>query len=167
MPQALHVGEKVRDQLLDVDKGVSGFNRGGQRGSCIATLRYGKGTGSCILRKVQDPINPAQRIRSALSRPQGAVSRSPFLDNDPWDTSASTSASSASGLRCNAPGRQEGRQTEAQALIQRLLQRRIGLVTPDQQARILALSVDELESLGEALLDFSTSADLTAWLERH
>ena len=64
-------------------------------------------------------------------------------------------------------GRKEGRQTEAQALIQRLLQRRIGLVTPDQQARILALSVDELESLGEALLDFSTPANLTAWLERH
>jgi hypothetical protein len=33
--------------------------------------------------------------------------------------------------------------------------------------RIAALSIDALEDLGEALLDFADSADLAAWLATH
>ncbi len=59
-----------------------------------------------------------------------------------------------------------GRQREAQ-LVLRLLQRRIGPVSKAQQTRINALPIDDLETLGEALLDFTDAADLTAWLARH
>jgi predicted transposase/invertase (TIGR01784 family) len=76
-----------------------------------------------------------------------------------------------------AEGRQEGRQEgrrEAEeeskkreaALVLRLLRRRFGPLAPVQQARIQALSVTDLEALGEALLDFQTVTELTAWLER-
>jgi hypothetical protein len=46
----------------------------------------------------------------------------------------------------------------------RLLQRRIGPVTKTQQARISALPIDDLATLGEARRDFADAADLTAWL---
>ena len=52
-------------------------------------------------------------------------------------------------------------------MILRLLQRRIGLIPEAQQARIAALPIDQLEALGEALLDFADQADLNAWLAEH
>lgn len=61
-------------------------------------------------------------------------------------------------------GREEGRQREV-ALILRLLNRQIGTMSPETQAQIQQLSSDRLEALGEALLDFSTPADLTTWLQ--
>ena len=65
-----------------------------------------------------------------------------------------------------ARGEARGRQREAQ-LVLRQLQRRIGPVSKTQQARIIALPIDDLETLGEALLDFTDTADLAAWLARH
>ncbi len=50
------------------------------------------------------------------------------------------------------------------SLVLRQLKRRIGEVTPEDESRITGLSVEQLEALGEALLDFSSSDDLTAWL---
>ncbi|MEH1873588.1 DUF4351 domain-containing protein [Nostoc sp.] len=50
-------------------------------------------------------------------------------------------------------------------MILRQLKRRIGEVNPQLQERIQTLSTDELETLGEALLDFTTAADLEAWFE--
>ncbi|MBN3896465.1 MAG: DUF4351 domain-containing protein [Nostoc sp. NOS(2021)] len=50
-------------------------------------------------------------------------------------------------------------------MILRLLNRRIGEVNPQLQERIQTLSTAELENLGEALLDFTTAADLEAWFE--
>ncbi len=64
-------------------------------------------------------------------------------------------------------GRQEGRQAEAYGLILRQLRRRFGSLTAVQQEQLAALSVDHLEVLGEALLDFQCLADLDAWLVRH
>ena len=65
-------------------------------------------------------------------------------------------------------GRQEGEQTgalkEAQALILRLLSRRIGDVTPALRSQVQALTLAQLESLGEALLDFTAPSDLESWL---
>ena len=62
-------------------------------------------------------------------------------------------------------GQEEGRQREA-ALVLRQLRRRCGTLDPEQEARIQTLSVTDLEALGEALLDFQTAADLTAWLQQ-
>ena len=63
-------------------------------------------------------------------------------------------------------GRQEGRQLGEKALVLRQLRRRFGTLTPAQETRIQALSVTDLEALGEALLDFQTAVDLTAWLQQ-
>ncbi|MBE9210254.1 DUF4351 domain-containing protein [Nostoc sp. LEGE 06077] len=60
--------------------------------------------------------------------------------------------------------RQGIQQGEAK-LILRLLNRRLGEVNPQLQAQIQSLSTAELDDLGEALLDFTTTADLEAWFE--
>jgi hypothetical protein len=59
-----------------------------------------------------------------------------------------------------APGRQEG---EA-AVTLRLLNRRCSPLTGATTAQIRALSVDQLEALADALLDFIGPADLTVCL---
>jgi len=64
-------------------------------------------------------------------------------------------------------GREEGRQEGEQSLILRQLTRRIGEVSPEMRLQVQALSLPQLESLGEALLDFSEPADLDAWLRTH
>ena len=62
-------------------------------------------------------------------------------------------------------GLQQGLQQGEVALVVRQLNRRLGAIAPELQARIRELSIPQLEALGEALLDFSTLSDLTAWLE--
>jgi hypothetical protein len=52
-------------------------------------------------------------------------------------------------------------------LILRLLKRRFGPLTPAREESIVSLSLERLEDLGEALLDFTASADLDDWLARH
>ncbi|TAE49914.1 MAG: DUF4351 domain-containing protein [Oscillatoriales cyanobacterium] len=61
----------------------------------------------------------------------------------------------------------EGRKDEALSLLTRLLIRRIGPIAPETTEQIQTLSVEELEDLGEALLDFSEASDLTNWLNEH
>ncbi|MCC3528029.1 MAG: Rpn family recombination-promoting nuclease/putative transposase [Microcoleus sp. PH2017_22_RUC_O_B] len=61
----------------------------------------------------------------------------------------------------------EGRKDEALSLLTRLLTRRIGPIAPEIQEQIQTLSVEELEDLGEALLDFSEASDLNNWLNEH
>jgi len=60
-------------------------------------------------------------------------------------------------------GRQEGRQEEGRSLILRLLTRQVGDVPEALRSRISTLSLEQLESLGEALLDFGAIADLEDW----
>ncbi|MFN6528780.1 Rpn family recombination-promoting nuclease/putative transposase [Nostoc sp. ChiSLP03a] len=60
-------------------------------------------------------------------------------------------------------GREEGRKTEGQLLILRLLSRRVGELPQEVLNRIETLSLEQLENLGEALLDFQAIADLEAW----
>lgn len=62
-------------------------------------------------------------------------------------------------------GRQEGRREEARSLVLRLLTRRLGELPESTLSRIDTLSLHQLEALGEALLDFTASADLEAWLQ--
>jgi len=64
-------------------------------------------------------------------------------------------------------GREEGRRGEAIGFVLRLLRRRLGPPTEDTQQRIAALTVPQLEALGEALLDFTQPADLADWLRQH
>ena len=64
-------------------------------------------------------------------------------------------------------GKQEGKQEGEKNLILRLLHRRIGEIDALLIERITGLSIEQLESLGEALLDFSSVADLEAWLTQH
>ena len=64
-----------------------------------------------------------------------------------------------------ARGRQEGRTEEGQALILRQLTRRVGNVPIETEIRVKALSLVQLEDLGEALLDFAKIEDLLAWLD--
>jgi predicted transposase YdaD len=64
-------------------------------------------------------------------------------------------------------GLQQGKREEALSLIQRMLTRRLGAVVPNLQERIQALSLTQLEELGEALLDFSVVTDLAVLLDEH
>lgn len=64
-------------------------------------------------------------------------------------------------------GRIEGRTEEARSLILRQLTRRIGQVSSAMRSQVQALSLVQLESLGEALLDFTSVEDLSAWLRSH
>ncbi|NEN98571.1 MAG: Rpn family recombination-promoting nuclease/putative transposase, partial [Moorea sp. SIO3I7] len=58
----------------------------------------------------------------------------------------------------------EGRHEGEQSLILRLLARRIGEVSPEMRAQVQALSLPQLEALGEALLDFTKPDDLDEWM---
>jgi predicted transposase YdaD len=57
-------------------------------------------------------------------------------------------------------GKQEGEQT----LILRQLQRRVGELPQEVRGDIQTLSLEQLEALAEALLDFTAIEDLLNWL---
>lgn len=63
-------------------------------------------------------------------------------------------------------GQQQGRQQEALSLVIRLLNRRLGTIDSALIERVQRLTIEQLEGLGEALLDFADVADLLAWLEQ-
>jgi predicted transposase/invertase (TIGR01784 family) len=63
-----------------------------------------------------------------------------------------------------AEGEQRGRTEEARSLILRQLTRRVGILPPEIRSQVESLNLEKLESLGEALLDFSSGADLVEWL---
>lgn len=62
-------------------------------------------------------------------------------------------------------GREEGREEGERKLILRQLQRRVGELPQQVRERVETLCLEQLENLGEALLDFTSVADLQAWLE--
>ncbi|MDZ8034475.1 DUF4351 domain-containing protein [Nostoc sp. DedSLP04] len=62
--------------------------------------------------------------------------------------------------------KEEGRQEGRQDLILRLLDRCIGEIEASLIGQIKGLSIEQLENLGEALLDFSSVADLETWLNQ-
>jgi len=62
-------------------------------------------------------------------------------------------------------GRQEGIKEGKLELVVRLLERRVGEIAANIQSRIRRLSIEELENLGEAVLDFTSASDLTDWLQ--
>nr|WP_230966164.1 DUF4351 domain-containing protein [Nostoc sp. NZL] len=62
--------------------------------------------------------------------------------------------------------RKQAIQEGEQRLVLRLLNRRIGEIDTSLIERFQALSIEQLENLGEALLDFSSVADLETWLNQ-
>jgi len=60
-------------------------------------------------------------------------------------------------------GLEQGRQKEVNLII-KLLNRRIGEIPPQLTNQINNLSTEQLETLGEALLDFNNQSDLLNWL---
>jgi hypothetical protein len=46
----------------------------------------------------------------------------------------------------------------------RLLKRKFTKINPESEQKIRELSIEELENLGEALLDFESEIDLRSWL---
>ena len=48
----------------------------------------------------------------------------------------------------------------------RLLDRRVGSLSDDSRTQIQALSLHQIENLADELLDFTSAADLTNWLQR-
>ena len=73
----------------------------------------------------------------------------------------------ASGeARGEARGLERGLQQE-KAFVIRLLTRKLGNLTPQLQTQVSSLKIDTVESLGEALLDFTSVADLESWLSQN
>jgi predicted transposase/invertase (TIGR01784 family) len=64
-------------------------------------------------------------------------------------------------------GMEQGMEQEARSFVLRLLPRRVGPLSAEIQSRVEALSLEQLEALGEALLDFTSIADLEIWLQSH
>ena len=62
--------------------------------------------------------------------------------------------------------REQAVQSGEQRLVLRLLNRRIGEIDASLTERVKGLSIEQLENLGEALLDFSSVADLETWLNQ-
>jgi predicted transposase YdaD len=61
-------------------------------------------------------------------------------------------------------GIERGRQEEGRSLVLRQLNRRVGTLPETIQTQVEALPLEQLEALGEALLDFTGLADLETWL---
>jgi flagellar biosynthesis/type III secretory pathway protein FliH len=62
-------------------------------------------------------------------------------------------------------GLEQGLQQEALVMVLRLLRKRLGSLSPELAEIVASLSVSQLEDLVEAVLDFSSAADLNAWLQ--
>ncbi|URD52970.1 DUF2887 domain-containing protein [Chroococcidiopsis sp. CCNUC1] len=61
--------------------------------------------------------------------------------------------------------KEEGREEGEKSLVLRQLSRRVGELPQEARSRIESLCLEQLENLGEALLDFTSITDLQAWLE--
>lgn len=61
--------------------------------------------------------------------------------------------------------REEATKTAQVSLIMRQMVRRLGTIEPEIENRIRQLSVQQLENLGDTVLDFKNLSDITAWLQ--
>jgi Domain of unknown function (DUF4351) len=69
-------------------------------------------------------------------------------------------------LACNKAWN-EGRTTEGQSLILKQLTHKLGDLPIELAAKVNGLSLERLEALGEALLDFQGKGDLIVWLDEN
>ena len=65
-----------------------------------------------------------------------------------------------------AEGRSEGRSEGEKSLMIRMLTRKLGKLNDNSIDLINNLSLESIECLGDALLDFNTADDLTTWLDK-
>ncbi|OBQ33454.1 MAG: hypothetical protein AN487_20345, partial [Anabaena sp. CRKS33] len=63
-------------------------------------------------------------------------------------------------------GVQKGLQEGEANLVMRLLNHRCGNISEDLENQVRSLSIQQLESLGEALLDFKGISDLENWFNQ-
>jgi hypothetical protein len=66
----------------------------------------------------------------------------------------------------HAQGKAEGRVEGETLVVLRLLHRRCGALPQSLQERVRQLSLEQLETLAEALLDFASTTDLEQWLNK-
>ena len=71
---------------------------------------------------------------------------------------------SRAARRTKRKGGKQGGKEEGVNLVLRQLARRVGSLPSEIETQIRGLSLNEIEALGEALLDFSDISDLIAWL---
>jgi predicted DNA-binding ribbon-helix-helix protein len=64
-------------------------------------------------------------------------------------------------------GEAQGALRQARALLLKQLARKVGSISARTSEQINALTIAQLETLGEALLDFESIANLTTWLDDH
>ena len=64
-------------------------------------------------------------------------------------------------------GRQEGERTGEVRLVLRLLSKRVGIISDRSIEIINSLTLEQLDDLGDTLLDFGNIADLDNWLRSH
>ncbi len=62
-------------------------------------------------------------------------------------------------------GREEGREEGEKSLVLRQLPRRVGELPQVVRQQVESLSLEQLENLGEALLDFTSMSDLDTWFK--
>jgi predicted transposase YdaD len=61
--------------------------------------------------------------------------------------------------------KEEGAIGHAQSMILRQLNRKVGSISDATLTKIKSLSIEQLDNLGDALLDFGSIDDLTTWLD--
>jgi len=69
-----------------------------------------------------------------------------------------------SDTRVYREAKEEGRQEEAASLVLRLLTRRFGEVPQNLAQQVRELPINQIETLGEAFLDFQSLSDVVNWL---
>ncbi|TAG87626.1 MAG: DUF4351 domain-containing protein, partial [Oscillatoriales cyanobacterium] len=90
--------------------------------------------------------------------------REMWIEDQRGSISLATKIALAEGIEL---GIEQGIKQGNLRLITRQLERSLGALSPDIQGCISQLSVEQLESLGEAVLDFASLSDLTTWLQVH
>jgi predicted transposase YdaD len=64
-------------------------------------------------------------------------------------------------------GREEGRRVEKIELVLRLLEKRFGELAKSMREKISSLSVDSLDALFDAGLEFASKDEISAWLKKN
>ncbi|TAE95135.1 MAG: DUF4351 domain-containing protein, partial [Oscillatoriales cyanobacterium] len=106
------------------------------------------------LPEMQTAFNIANRSNLNLEELQALEKRELFFEDQ-----------RGAVIKGRREGRQEGIIQGQTALILRQLVRGTGEISPEIQTRIQQLSAEQLDDLGEILLDFTSQQDLITWLE--
>ena len=113
------------------------------------------------------PLNHPSREKAALwlSDLQYRLQKQEKLKSDDQELVMALSPGFVKELEdAKIEGKIEGKIEANVSVVKRLLSKRFGNLTPQLQQQISQLSVDQLEDLSEALLDFSSIQDLHTWL---